>query len=66
MTLKSVRGDPLPWVSGFVSVLNVARNHAWVLACMLAVRQRAHARSGHLAIGTSFAGVVCFEELANA
>lgn len=55
MTLKSVRGDPLPWVSGFVSALNAARNRARVgHACWLPGR-RAHATSGRLAIGTSFA-----------
>ncbi len=105
MTLKSVRGDPLPWVSGFVSALNAARNRAWVLVCMLVARRagprqenllacepsqvasdintemeacrlagpsettqfvNARLDGDRLAIGTSFAGVVCFEELANA
>jgi hypothetical protein len=105
MTLKSVRGDPLPWVSGLVSVLNAARNRAWVLACMLVVRRtvlrqenlqtskpskvasdidtemeacctagssettqfvNARLNGDRLTIGTSFAGVVRFEELTNA
>jgi hypothetical protein len=39
MKLKSVRGDPLPWVSGVVFVLSAARNRAWIFAYMMVVRQ---------------------------
>jgi hypothetical protein len=65
MTLKSVRGDPLRWVSGFDSALNAARNRAWVLVCAgceaTGPRQEWPPRHRNFV-----RRVVCFEELANA